>query len=323
MRLSFFILFSLVLAGCSTSTEQPPVDIPSTSTDSPTDTNVAVDRDRAPTEVRDFNAIADAEPMPVVRTRAGNKSPYTVFGKTYTLLPDSQGYREVGGASWYGVKFHGRRTANGEVYDMWGMTAAHKTLPIPSYVRVTNLSNGRSIVVKVNDRGPFHSDRIIDLSYGAAGKLGFEKQGVAEVEVVDITPVAGLPAAQTGDQASQAKDNAEFVILPADAPLTSAGEPAEKAPQSQQRETVTPVESQQAPYPVYFQVAAFKSAANARQLQATLSPLMNVPVNVSQDASNAWHRVRIGPINNTQSLAEVRQVLAEKGFKKPQQLSGQ
>jgi len=130
-------------------------------------------RDSAPINPRDVSAVKDAVPAPVRRTIAGNKSPYTVLGKTYTLLPESRGYKEQGLASWYGQKFHGRNTSNGEVYDMYAMTAAHKTLPIPSYVKVTNLDNGRSIVVRVNDRGPFHTDRIIDLSYAGAVKLDF------------------------------------------------------------------------------------------------------------------------------------------------------
>ncbi|MGB5098829.1 MAG: septal ring lytic transglycosylase RlpA family protein, partial [Porticoccaceae bacterium] len=130
----------------------------------------------------------DVTPRSEAITGAGNKNPYTVLGKTYHLLPTAAGYREKGVASWYGTKFHGRATSNGEPYDMFAMTAAHKTLPIPAYVRVTNLENGRSAIVRVNDRGPFHDDRIIDLSYAAAKKLGVFDQGTARVEVVAIDP---------------------------------------------------------------------------------------------------------------------------------------
>ncbi len=133
-------------------------------------------------------AIADAIPKDEPRTQAGNKSPYMVFGKVYRVLDDATGYKEQGGASWYGLKFHGHQTSNGEIYDINGMTAAHKTLPIPSYVKVTNIKNGRSAIVRINDRGPFKEGRIIDLSYAAASKLGYIAQGTAEVivEAIDV-----------------------------------------------------------------------------------------------------------------------------------------
>jgi len=127
--------------------------------------------------------VHDAAPKYEPLARYGNRSPYTVLGKTYTVLPTSRGYHERGIASWYGKKFHGRRTSSGEVYDMHLATAAHKSLPLPTYVRVTNLDNGRKMVVKINDRGPFHKDRLIDLSYAAAIKLGVDKTGTARVDV--------------------------------------------------------------------------------------------------------------------------------------------
>jgi len=124
---------------------------------------------------------------PVKSHTRGNKSPYQVFGETYHVMPSSIGYVEIGIASWYGKKFHGRLTSNGEVYDMYQLSAAHKALPLPSVVRVTNLDNGRKVIVRVNDRGPFHSDRVIDLSYQTALALGFADQGTAPVviEAVD------------------------------------------------------------------------------------------------------------------------------------------
>jgi len=132
-------------------------------TSKPRQPTFAEQKDRGPTQAMDVDHIPDAIPRYEPRTIAGNKSPYTVLGKTYRVLPDSTGYSEQGIASWYGEKFHGRNTSNGEIYDMYGMTAAHKTLLIPSFVRVTNLDNGKSIIVRVNDRGPFHDNRIIDL----------------------------------------------------------------------------------------------------------------------------------------------------------------
>ena len=125
----------------------------------------------------------DATPMSGSISRYGNKSPYTVQGRSYEVLDSSSHYRASGIASWYGTKFHGKHTANGEIYNLFGATAAHRSLPLPSYVRVTNLTNERSVLLRVNDRGPFRDDRIIDLSYGAALTLGFAEQGTAPVLV--------------------------------------------------------------------------------------------------------------------------------------------
>ncbi|HET7125773.1 MAG TPA: septal ring lytic transglycosylase RlpA family protein, partial [Lysobacter sp.] len=138
--------------------------------------------DSVPGDIPDVDRIPDPTVRKEPRSRYGNRS-YSVLGKRYRVLDSAEGYDEVGTASFYGKKFHGRRTSNLEVYDMYAMTAAHKTLPLPSYARVTNLDNGKSVVVRVNDRGPFHAGRIIDLSYAAAVKLGYRDQGTARVEV--------------------------------------------------------------------------------------------------------------------------------------------
>ncbi len=131
---------------------------------------------------------ADPTPHKLPISRYGNPSSYEVFGETYTLLPTNEGYTERGVASWYGKKFHGRRASSGETYNMYAMTAAHKTLPIPVYAQVTNLENGRKVIVKINDRGPFVKNRLIDLSYAAATKLGVIEKGTAPVEVTTIIP---------------------------------------------------------------------------------------------------------------------------------------
>lgn len=157
-----------------------------------------MEQDKGPETGFDASNVPDAEPIYEVRTVAGNKSPYTVNGKTYHVLGNTEGFKEHGVASWYGKKFHGYQTSNGEVYNMYGMTAAHKALPIPSYVRVTNLENGRQVVVRVNDRGPFHDGRVIDLSYAAAQKLGYATKGTASVRV-EIVP---MPAPGEGGVAS-------------------------------------------------------------------------------------------------------------------------
>ncbi len=149
------------------------------------------------TEVQDgapanpeINPWSVAEPVPRVEplSRYGNPPEYTVHGKTYRTLRSSRGYTARGRASWYGTKFHGQRTSSGEPYDMYAITAAHRSLPLPCYVEVTNLENGRRLVVRVNDRGPFHPDRILDLSYAAAVQLGVFDAGSAEVEIVAIDP---------------------------------------------------------------------------------------------------------------------------------------
>ncbi|WP_222863964.1 septal ring lytic transglycosylase RlpA family protein [Pigmentiphaga aceris] len=158
--------------------------------------------DRPPS---DLELVPDA--MPAVEPLAsGPNRPYNVFGKNYT--PDTSGrpYRVQGLASWYGKKFHGQKTSNGDTYDMYGMSAAHTTLPIPSYVRVTRVSTGKTVLLRVNDRGPFHSDRIIDLSYTAAVKLGILGAGSAEVVVEHLTPteIARIRAERAGEQTEYA-----------------------------------------------------------------------------------------------------------------------
>jgi rare lipoprotein A len=140
--------------------------------------------------------VKDAVPRNEPRARYGNHSPYEVFGKTYHVMPSSKGYHERGTASWYGSKFHGRKTSSGEPYDMHLATAAHKSLPLPTYAEVTNLDNGRKVVVKINDRGPFKDDRIIDMSYGAALRLDMVSTGTARVDVRAID-VSGAPAVTT------------------------------------------------------------------------------------------------------------------------------
>ncbi len=147
------------------------------------------DRDHAPPPGSgpDPASVRDPVPRDEPRSRYGNPDSYEVFGKTYYVKDTAEGYVERGIASWYGTKFHGRRTSSGEPYDMHAMTAAHKTLPLPTYVRVTHLENGKSIIVRVNDRGPFVDDRIIDLSYTAAQRLDMADAGTAPVEVRALT----------------------------------------------------------------------------------------------------------------------------------------
>jgi len=147
-------------------------------------------RDRPPTNPRDvdLDTISDAVPRQEPLALYGNMPEYAVLGRVYRVLQDPEGYEDEGLASWYGEEFHGRRTSSGEPYDMYAMTAAHRTLPLPSYVEVTNLDNGQKVVVRVNDRGPFHGDRLIDVSYAAAHRLGMLGRGTAHVRIRVLTP---------------------------------------------------------------------------------------------------------------------------------------
>ena len=193
---------------------------------------------------------------------------YTQFGETYHVMKSSEGYREIGVASWYGKKFHGRLTANGETYDMYGLTAAHKTLPLPTWVKVTNLDNGRKVILKVNDRGPFHDNRLIDLSWKAALELGFADVGTAPVVV-------------------------EALSGESEARLTSAAWTASK-PAS--------ISSTEATY--YLQLGAFSQLRSAELLQERVNSLIgkhalqdiNVRILQSESGETVLHKVWIGPI---------------------------
>lgn len=243
-----------------------------------------LDKDAAPDEVVvDVMAVADAEPRHEPRTAAGNKSPYMVFGKVYTVLPDAAGYRERGGASWYGKKFHGHQTSNGETYDMFAMTAAHKTLPIPSYVRVTNLANGRSVIVRVNDRGPFHDDRVIDLSYAAAARLGYINQGTAQVEVEAIDVEQWL--------AQKAAPAAAVDAPTAQLPAPAAGKNT------------------------WLQVGAYSEVTLAQSVYRQLQAMTIYPVQLESGVDH-FHRVRIGPVAEDE-VASIADSLQARGFPAP------
>jgi rare lipoprotein A len=165
-------LCTLTLAGCSITNRRPAPSAPS---------------EAVPAQPTNPDSIADAIPRHEPRSAHGNPPFYNVLGRRYVVLGTADGYLERGVASWYGPTFHGENTSNGEKYDMYAMTAAHKTLPLPTYARVTNLKNGRSIVVRINDRGPFVANRLIDLSYSAAAKLDMLKEGTTLVEVRALT----------------------------------------------------------------------------------------------------------------------------------------
>lgn len=261
------------------------------------------ERDGGPGQPVSVGHIPDAIPREEVRTIAGNKSPYKVLGKTYHVMQSPDGFRQSGTASWYGTKFHGRRTSNGELYDMYGMTAAHKTLPIPSYVRVTNTSNNRSVIVRVNDRGPFHGNRVIDLTYTAAKKLGFENHGTAPVTVEYIDPVAynrnNSGAAASSQIAETKGSRASNGEAPAPTPTNSAG--------------------YQLPANTYLQVGAFSAATSAESLRKTMQNLtqVNVLVLAPEASGRALHKVLIGPFVDNFQLMNVRQQIIDANFTEP------
>lgn len=251
------------------------------------------ERDSGPDRPLDVSHIKEPVPRHEIRTRAGNVSPYTVLGKTYQVMDDPRGYKSRGVASWYGKKFHGRRTSNGEVYDMYGMTAAHKTLPIPSYVRVTNLKNYRSIIVRVNDRGPFHEGRVIDLTYTGAKKLGFENAGTAEVSVEYIDP--GKFQASGAQSVDSSQNSSE---LSAPTPTNSAGYAL--------------------PGNTYLQVGAFGKRESAVAFQQKIAQLTSHKVSVVTPRKRpVLYQVQIGPFKDNLQVLQMRQKLRDANYPDP------
>jgi len=247
------------------------------------------------------NYVPDAVPRVEPRSRYGNPPYYDAFGKRYYVLSTNIGYVERGVASWYGPGFHQIRTSTGEPYDMYAMSAAHKTLPLPAYVSVTNLQNGRSVVVRVNDRGPFVGNRIIDLSYSAAAKLDMIRGGTAFVEVRSIDPTTWVPAPAIHPSIAAAPaptPSIEVVTVPA-APGSSA--PAAPAAPAQAPASVGA--------PLFVQAGAFADPSNAERLAQKLrgGAYGNVFVRDDRIAGRRMYRVRIGPVPN---VAEFDRVIA-------------
>jgi rare lipoprotein A len=239
--------------------------------------------DSAPRATVDVASIPDAVPKVEAKSRYGNPVSYTVYGKRYHPLNASDGYRERGIASWYGTKFHGRRTSSGEPYDMYAMTAAHKTLPLPTYVRVTNLENRRSVVLRVNDRGPFHDNRIIDLSYTAASKLGILSRGTGSVEVLALDPRLPEPAAMAGAS-----------------PSTSP----------------SPIKE---PVQLYLQTGAFSVRANAEQMKWKMESVSGGPVDIKpvQVGGKTTYRVWVGPIADINKADRLARQISDLGLETP------
>ncbi|WP_018873407.1 septal ring lytic transglycosylase RlpA family protein [Thioalkalivibrio sp. ALJ16] len=283
---------ALVLAGCSSTpdrTSDPDRPLGDAAYDSYSD---------AADVPQDLALIPEPVPRDEPPSRYGNPPEYEVFGQRYRTLRTSDGFEEEGIASWYGTKFHGRRTSSGETYDMYAMTAAHKSLPLPSYVQVTNLENGKQVVVRVNDRGPFVDGRIIDLSYAAAHRIDMTDAGVARVHIRAVGPGdtggAQVAAATVPEPEPLAVATApEPTAAPADPEPTAVRDPARDEADSVTR---------------YVQVGAFAERHSAEQVQADLEALGFDAVRIStlERANGAdLHRVRIGPLADSTAVRAI------------------
>lgn len=256
-------------------------------------------------------SVPDAVPHFEARSPLGNPPFYEVDGRRYVVLSTAAGYDERGVASWYGPGFHGLRTATGEPYDMFAMTAAHKTLPLPCYARVTNLSNGRSVVVRINDRGPFVANRIIDLSYTAAAKLGMLRTGTAFVQVQTLMPqgppthTVSLPVSTPAASVASLGPSR----VPPLSAATAAGLPlasAEPVPATAANEATVTAAAPTAPAGIasqfYVQVGAFAQLANAQRTAQRLRAAGMSAFMLAPDAHEPLLRVRVGPIASVQQF---------------------
>jgi rare lipoprotein A len=278
----------------------------------------------APTSPPLPQTVPDAIPRFEPRSIYGNPPFYEVFGKRYYVMASSVDYVERGVASWYGPGFHQIRTSMGEPYDMYGMTAAHKTLPLPAYVRVTNLENGRSIVVRVNDRGPFVGNRIIDLSYTAAAKLDMLRNGTAMVEVRALQPLD--PAGDTNVVAAVRRASGPGASGPAAASSASlADTPLANAPATGVAAGGTPATPLIAPAPVtsvpvrtlFVQAGAFANPENAQRLAEKLRGGGYGRVFVRDDliGGRKLYRVRIGPVPGVPEFDRIVAALEQAGVR--------
>lgn len=261
-------------------------------------------------EFIDPDELVEVRNLP--KSRIGNPSDYKVFGKRYTVMDSAEGFSQQGIASWYGSKFHGNATSSGEIYDMHKLTAAHKHLPLPTFVQVTRVDNGQSIIVKVNDRGPFVDERIIDLSYGAAAKLDMLGSGKSEVVIKALSshalpdPAAPLkvPAVPSDDSAQAA----EPVKVPAvtEDDVAQVAEPELKIKTVAYNRELAPMH--------YLQVGAFSKALNAEAKRKLIVDNMQLPAKTHFDENRGLYRVNVGPLVNQASIDEAVRKLAANGL---------
>ena len=252
-------------------------------TDRPQSERYAQDADNGPSAPPiDVSKIPEPVPKSEPRSRYGNKASYEVLGKTYRVMSDSHGYVERGIASWYGNKFHGFMTSSFETYDMYAFSAAHKTLPLPTYARVTNLDNGKSVVVRINDRGPFHENRLIDLSYAAAVRIGVWPEGTGLVEVRAIDP---------------------------------KHPDSEPAPPPR----VVTAQSSSSSARIYLQLGAFGDRANAERVAVAARRDGIEPVDIQSTGVNGHtvHRVRVGPLADVAAADALTPRIEKLGFGQP------
>jgi rare lipoprotein A len=244
----------------------------------------------------------DAEPK-VEPFAKGPSRPYSIFDKTYTPITDYRPFVQRGTGSWYGKKFHGQRTASGEIYNMYKMTAAHPTLPIPSYARVTNLRNGKQVIVRVNDRGPFHSERIIDLSYTAALKLGYINGGSSELEVERLLPdeIARINAKATAKTNAPASPESKPADVPASDPIASIVKPENAAPVAA------------APGTYFLQFGAYAQSPNALAMRERL--LSGWPQDLPPPAvvqNQGLFRLHSGPFSSREAASQAARQLQDR-----------
>lgn len=273
--------------------------------------------DSAPRHVAKTPNTADAVPK-FEPYRMFNSRPYTVLGKHYKPMTSGKGYHQIGHASWYGQKFHGHLTSNGETYNMFAMSAAHKTLPLPSYVRVTNLDNNKQAIVRVNDRGPFHDDRIIDLSYAAAVKLGYHNKGTARVKLEVIhfdennNVTVGNGQTVTYDEyigiTSTASDRLLASTSSTDTSLIES-DSVTLTNNVQGNDAETNTETSPG---TYIQVAALSDGQKAKSISNVLSALYQIPAHLP--VSNNIYKLQLGPIFEEAVVSEVLEQLKQNGY---------
>jgi len=297
------LALAVFLSGCSSAPESTGPDLPDNM--NPNAGRYSQDKDSIPLRLPTEDELRDPEPTVEALSRGGNK-PYNIYGINYSPRTDILQYEEEGIASWYGSKFHGHLTSNGEVYNVFSMTAAHKTLPLPSYVRVTNLENYRTAIVRVNDRGPFHDNRIIDLSYSAAYKLGIFPAGTGRVKVELIsspamasqesfaTPIAKLPDIpyQPVTPVERPGRSSEFV----ERPFVPAGAPAQAPVRSAPAQSIQPASTAavNSASGCYIQLLASSDRAKVQRLGNELQQQLSVPTAI--ESANGLFRLLAGPL---------------------------
>ncbi|NVJ51631.1 septal ring lytic transglycosylase RlpA [Marinomonas sp. CT5] len=258
-------------------------------------------QDHAPTGDIKVDHLPDLVPKWEPKSRGGNKSPYEVWGKKYWVMDSAKGYVAEGTASWYGKKFHGHKTSNGETYDMYSFSAAHKSLPLPTYLKVTNLDNQRSVIVRVNDRGPFHGDRLIDLSYAAAARLDYHKKGLARVRIEAITPSRGELYSPTKSIEKEPINTPE--ALPAKAPIAPSITAKNDTPEL--------IFS-------HLQMGAFSSEESADKLKKRLFEAFDTSIKVViNKQGDGLYKVLVGPFEDPAELTEWQGKLQQEGFGNP------